>query len=106
MNERADLMRYHSRLLEGVRRAIEYDNYYKSAEGAVKITLPSIFEAKPGPGQSPDVTMEVYCYVLGPARHYTYTGATIEQCVLEASDDLDRWLEELEADIAEEAEGD
>lgn len=61
---------------------LSYANYFEEDSGDNPIDNP-IF-----------ATIELYCYVLGPDRHYKWSGKTIHDAVDLCKKDITRWIEE------------
>ena len=85
------------RVMEAIEKTLKIDPYCKSYEGAMELTLryPNFFEQC-----EEDVPcyceIRLHCYVLGPARHYIWTGETLDEAVDKAKQDLDVWLGDVE----------
>ncbi len=65
----------------------------KSYEGAIDVGIyyPNYFESEENTIPAPCLyTITLHCYVLGPARHYTFKGKTMR----EALQGFERWLED------------
>jgi hypothetical protein len=76
-------------LFYGIRIALEQDSHCKSYEGAVEVRYPDFFEWREGEGPW---TVKVHCYVLGPSRHYDFSGATLDEAVGKAIDAVEAWV--------------
>lgn len=69
---------------------------HKSYEGTFELLLsyPCYFDDEAG-GDEPDaVTITLHCYVIGPSRHYSWSGATLAKAVQRARKDIERWVAE------------
>lgn len=66
--------------------------YHKSYEGTFEVNFwfPNIFE----PNISPEVSITLDCYVVGPHRHYRWVGKNIEDAIKLCRADLEEWLKE------------
>ena len=60
---------------------IEYPNYYED-ENAEK---PPVY-----------IYILLDCYVIGPHRHYSWGGKTLDEALDECERDINEWLEETE----------
>lgn len=68
---------------------------HKSYEGVFEIgfSYPSYFEMN-GDGTNDifdTVTIMLHCYVIGPYRHYKWSGRTIEEAVNKARKEIESW---------------
>jgi hypothetical protein len=73
-----------ARLNAAILRAFAEDGYGKSYEGAWDIDLPSVSDDQ--------VRLSLHCYVVGPHRHYEWTGATLSECVAKARVTVEPWF--------------
>lgn len=56
--------------------SIEYNNYFEQENDDIY-----------------DVVIKLHCYVLGPARHYTWKGKTLLEAVNKCKIDVEQWIE-------------
>lgn len=82
---------YRERLFNAIKNALDRDGHHKPYEGELELTLVagSIFE--------PDKyswCIGLNCYVLGPARAYTFKGSTLKEALDKANEALDQWIKE------------
>jgi hypothetical protein len=87
------LARFRERLHDAVNRSLALDGHCKSYEGAIEICTPSVFDD--------EWIVKVHCYVLGPHRHYSFTGNRFEIALNKADEELTSWIVELEDDERE-----
>lgn len=76
----------------------EMDDCHKSYEGTFEIlfSYPNYFDEQNVGEQidTPDyVKIILHCYVLGPHRHYEWTGKTIYEAVNKAKKDIKDWID-------------
>ena len=78
------------RLLSGY----DWETGCKSYEGAIEINhyYPRYWDSPDSLPEPESVTIRLHCYVLGPARHYEFSGKTLN----EACESFDAWLSEIE----------
>ena len=77
---------------DGVNRVMALDGGGgKSYEGTVSISFPSVFEMQNATRQ---ITLNLDCYVLGPARHYSWQASSLQECIDQATSDVDMWVRE------------
>lgn len=78
---------------DGVARALKEDPYCKSYEGTIElvISLPDYFQRDKKPGH---VELNLHCYVLGPSRHYSWSGYDVAAVFAEATEDVMGWINE------------
>lgn len=95
MNERIDALR--ELIYEGIRKALEIDLRYKSYEGELEVTVlyPNYFEWIYGQG-APVYVIRLDSCVLGPSRHYEWTGDTLDEAIDKAMSDVTEWVKEAE----------
>jgi len=90
----------------GIKGCLEHDPHCKAYEGAITVRYPSYF-ANQGRGilYAPQDAYEVElaCYVLGPNRGETWSGATLDEALAKATADVAAWIAESEAQIADDA---
>lgn len=79
---------YRMRLFAAIQHALAADGGGKSYEGQIQIHFPGYYCQK-----VPDMwEITVDCYILGPARHYSYVGNDLDECFAKANADLDQWI--------------
>lgn len=62
------------------------------------VEAPSYFDERDWRGrESPLWTVELHCYVLGPSRHYRWSGPTLAAACELATEHVTEWVVELEA---------
>lgn len=79
----------------GIKKALEAnDGYGKPYEGAFEVALeyPNFYD-DPNAEVEPIVRIKLHCYILGPARHYEWTGKTFDDALNKADADITTWLE-------------
>lgn len=86
---------YRRRLFEAIGEALRRDGHCKPYEGTVEIRYPTYFADKDGGGK---MALVLHCYILGPSRHYEWTGRTVAEVVAEADADLTQWIAEMRED--------
>lgn len=89
--EEPDLTRfyqYRSNLLTAIAESCQRagEGYAKMMEGVVRLGFPGC--------TWDEWWIDVYCYQLGPARKYYYSGGTLDTCLEKAERDLKKWIEE------------
>lgn len=94
-----DFERFHrlrEKTFAGIRKALEAnDGYGKPYEGAFEITqeYPNFYD-DPDATSAPIVRIKLHCYILGPARHYEWTGKTFVEALAKAEHDISDWISE------------
>ena len=76
---------FRERLFGLINRALAFNDHRKEDEGDILIECSGVYS------QDKQIAMYVSCYVLGPARHYVFKGNTLSDCVMKASEELDKW---------------
>lgn len=79
-----------------IKATLEIDPYCKSYEGCLEVMCeyPDYFddeEATSGPSY---YCIRLHCYVLGPSRHYDFTGKTMNEAPDKLEKALKEWAEE------------
>ena len=79
---------------EEINRRVEQGFEHKSYEGTWEITLcyPDAFEDPKGVGSFDLANVTLHCYVLGPHRHYTWKGYTMEEALKRCEKDITEWI--------------
>lgn len=96
----ADFERFHrlrEKTFAGIGKALsENGGYGKSYEGAFEVIQEySCFYDDVDAMRTPIVRIKLHCYILGPARHYEWSGRTFEEALDKAEADIDKWIAEL-----------
>jgi hypothetical protein len=81
------------RVMQAIRRELEEDPCYKSYEGTFELlaSYPDYFDGEYT--DEPDFfKIVLHCYVLGPARHYEWTGKTFKEALDSAEGEIDSWI--------------
>lgn len=103
----AQLDAFRSLVRDEIAKALKRDGYHKRFEGAITytVTMPPVVDwsAMPDPlnRQSATATehvLELYCYVIGPARQYKWAGATADEVFSKATADFKQWALESAAE--------
>lgn len=85
------LAAFRARVYEGVAARLKYDGHCKRYEGTVSVAFPNYFEHLDGEEW---VEVRLSCYVLGPSRHYSWLGDTLDEALDKAFADLESWIGE------------
>ena len=80
----------------GIEHYLKEDCGHKSYEGAWDITFgyPNYFEDDTGEAPPCYCKIELHCYVIGPSRHYEWTGKTSIEALRKAQADVRKWVHE------------
>lgn len=91
--EKGLLSRIRKAVAAAIRQALEEDGYCKSYEGTFEIgaTYPNYFEDATGTASPDGYFVTLHCYVLGPSRHYTWTGDTPLEALQTCQAELENW---------------
>ena len=92
----ARLLALRKKLFEMIKAELEIDPYCKSYEGTLEVICeyPDYFddeEATSGPSY---YCIRLHCYVIGPSRHYDFTGKTMSEALDKFEKALNKWAEE------------
>lgn len=84
-------------LFQAIAKSLEEDGHCKSYEGAFEIHVPNYFEETAAAGEhgwhrEDTWGIELHCYLVGPNRHYRWSGRTFEQALKKAEIDLRNWI--------------
>jgi hypothetical protein len=95
---RDQIGKFRALVFSGIKRALEADGYCKSYEGRIVVAFPDYFHEHGEPDdRDPNAySVDLHCYVLGPHRHYNWTGRTLGEALRKATRDVRRWIKELE----------
>ena len=78
-------------LFDAIDYAIKHDGHHKSYEGKLAMIWPHRFED--------EYTITLDCYVIGPSRHYYWSGKTFAEAFELAERDIREWIKnEYEVD--------
>ena len=82
------------RVFDAIKKAISIDPAHKSYEGTFELTriFPGYFEDE----NDTAWRVTLHCYVLGNARHYSWTGETFSAALDKAAKDIDQMIGELD----------
>lgn len=86
MSEKIDELR--RLVFEEIKRCLADDCHCKSYEGQVTVVYPNYFD------EPDDFAIRLDCYLIGPARHYVWSGTSIDDCADKAIADVKKWIEE------------
>lgn len=81
-------------VMDAIRRELEIYSYCKNYEGTFEwlFSYPGYFEDREAM-RGPDlVILTFHCYVLGPSRHYDWTGETPTDCMDKAEKEIKSWI--------------
>lgn len=86
--------RLRQRVMLAIKARLAEDPYCKSYEGTFEwfVSFPSYFEDGEGTKGPDSYCLLLHCYVLGPARHYKWYGATPEEALNRAEKEIETWL--------------
>ena len=73
-------------LFKAIAHAIEHDGHHKHYEGKLSLIYPHCFED--------EYTITLDCYVIGPSRHYHWTGKDFHEALDKAEKDIRKWIDE------------
>lgn len=84
-------------LFEAIAKCLEEDGHCKSYEGALSIECPNFFEERAacdefGWLREDAWGIELHCYLIGPNRHYRWSGASFEDVLVKAEADIRAWI--------------
>lgn len=70
----------------------------KSYEGTFEwnVCYPNYFEDETGDSGVCSFVLTLHCYVLGPARHYNWSGKTMDEVLDKAEKDIYEWIGEAD----------
>lgn len=83
------------RVMQAIRRALEEDSCCKSYEGTFELLVgyPDYFDGEHA--DKPDFfKITLHCYVLGPSRHYEWTGKSFKEALDSAEKEIETWIRE------------
>lgn len=81
-------------IMDAIKRELEIDSYCKSYEGAFEWVFhyPDYFDDPQAESGPDDCLLILHCYVLGPSRHYKWSGSTPTQCMDKAEKEIKSWI--------------
>lgn len=77
----------------GIEEALKVDGCCKSYEGTWEMTIsyPNYFEDETATAKPDFYRIALHCYVIGPARHYTWDGDSWDECLAKCELDVEMW---------------
>lgn len=99
MDDEERFSRLRKKVMQAIKRELEYDSYSKSYEGTFEWTecYPSYFEEEEG-RTSIHYRLTLHCYLLCPGRHYDWYGETKAEVLDQAEADIGSWIGDDEVD--------
>lgn len=84
-------------LFLAIARLLAEDGHCKSYEGAFKIHAPNYFEESAAVSdhgwlREDAWAIELHCYLIGPNRHYRWSGRTFAEALQKAEIDIRAWI--------------
>jgi hypothetical protein len=73
-------------LFVAIGHELSIDSHCKTYEGSMSIVWPCYFED--------GFVIKLDCYVVGPSRHYDWSGETFEEALDKAEKDIREWIKE------------
>ena len=82
------------KVMAAIEEQLACDSHCKSYEGTFEWTTcyPNYFDDEKGIAGPNLYVLELHCYVLGPARHYRWTGKTRSEVLDKAEKEIGSWL--------------
>lgn len=74
-----------SDLFEAIERALKQDSHCKGYEGQLAIHWPNYFDD--------GYTITLDCCVVGPSRHYAWSGKSFSEALDKADEDIRSWID-------------
>lgn len=76
--------------------AHDEDGCCKSYEGTweLLVSYPNYFEDETATAKPDYYQVTLHCYVLGPGRHYEWSGKTWAEVFRKCNADIDKWIKE------------
>ena len=84
------LLRLRTDLFAWIEKELEEDGHCKTYEGTFEVVFPNYFEERDG-YVSPWVVV-LRCYLIGPHRHYRWSGKTFGEALSKADRDIRAWM--------------
>jgi hypothetical protein len=86
-------------VFDGIETCLRVDGHCKSYEGTVEVKYPNYFERT----SENQCVVTLHCYVLGPSRHYTWFGTTLDEALDRAFADVRQWVDDAKKAEVEDA---
>ena len=71
-------------LLAAIRVHLQRNGHCKPYEGTFTLELPNVFRS--------ECVIKLSCYVIGPSRHYVWTGPTFAAALEQCERDVRQWI--------------
>jgi len=85
-------------LFTAIAQSLAEDGHCKSYEGALSVSLPNFFEERAahehdyGWLREEAWGIELHCYLIGPNRHYRWSGVSFDEALCKAELDIRAWI--------------
>jgi len=93
-DESRKLKEFRELVFFGIRKALEVGLGHKSYEGTISVHFPSYFGG--------DYYIELDCYLLGPARHYSWRGKDLSEAIDKAAYNVNLWINDVDKEEKDE----
>lgn len=83
-----------AKVFNAIQAAVNQDVCCKNCEGTFEWTAqyPDYFEDTEASAVPNYYILRLYCYILGPHRHYEWSGTTPDECLDKAEKEISDWL--------------
>lgn len=95
MSDKERFLALRKKLFSMIKYQLEQDPCCKSYEGLIEVTseFPCYFDDNNAEEAASYYEITLRCYVLGPQRHYKFTGNTASEALDKFEDALNEWAE-------------
>lgn len=94
MREAERFYELRKKVMKAIEEQLAEDPHCKSYEGTFEWTTcyPNYFEDEKGSKGPCFYVLTLHCYVLGPSRHYDWSGKTRDEALSKAEKEINSWL--------------
>lgn len=95
-DERKKFLTLRKKVAKYIEEYLEEDCGHKSYEGTweLLVSYPNYFEDETASAPPDFFQITLHCYVLGPGRHYDWSGKTWSEALARCQHDIEQWLSE------------
>lgn len=87
-------LKVRKQVIDVINKMVEEGCDHKSFEGAFEVMayFPDAFDDEADEVGPTNYAIELHCYLLGPGRHYQWSGRTLDEAVSKCEKDVSEWV--------------
>lgn len=101
MDSKSQFYKLRKRLAKAIAVEVALGYGHKSYEGTWEISygFPDYFDDPLAESDPIDVTIQLHCYLVGPGRHYKWSGSNFDEAFQKCKADVEKWLAGWEGSV-------